>query len=329
MNAEQKNLRYISTNGQTDPALNLALEEYTLRHFPPENDYLLLYVNQPSVIIGKHQNVAEEVNLPFCAQQNIPILRRISGGGAVYHDSGCLNFSFITAHTLKNFNVYTNFLQPILKILYNQNLPAKTDDYNNLTLHGKKISGNAQFTSAGRLISHGTLLFSANLVNLKESLHLNPAVSFESRSTKSRRASVTNLCSQLDSQNCGIPFFQPQLLEHLFAGGIREFPLTESDYNAIRQLADEKYRDWDWNFGRSPDSILRKTVRINGHSIRLMLRLQKGIIKQAQIEGDADFSDFAAVLCDQKYDYSTLKSFLSLRPGSLPGSLEQILTLLF
>ena len=326
---KQKELFVISNNEQTDPALNLAIEEYATRQLPPENDYIFLYTNKPAVIIGKHQNVAEEVNLPFCAQHKIPVLRRISGGGAVYHDPGCLNFSFITAHTFKNFNVYTNFLNPILEILSTLNLEAETDVHNNLLLFGKKISGNAQFTSAGRLLSHGTLLFNADLENLKESLNANSAIHFESHSPKSRRAAVTNLCLHSNSNNCSIPFFRQQLLQFLFNNDIREYVLSAKDLAATRQLADEKYRSWEWNFGRSPNSILRKSVQINGRQIRLMLLLQKGYIEQVQIEGEAAFSDFASALCGQKYGFQSLKTFLSVWPGPLPGSLEEMLSLLF
>ena len=325
----KKELFVLSNIEQTDPALNLAIEEYAIRQLPPENDYIFLYTNTPAVIIGKHQNVAEEVNLPFCAHHRIPVLRRISGGGAVYHDSGCLNFSFISAHTLKNFNVYTKFLNPILEILTTLNLKAETDMHNNLLLFGKKISGNAQFTSAGRLLSHGTLLFNADLEYLKESLKTNSAIHFESRSTKSRRTVVTNLCLHSDSDRCNIPFFRQELLKYLFGNELREFVLSAQDLTAIHRLADEKYRHWEWNFGRSPDSILRKSVRINGRTIRLMLRLKKGRIEQAQIEGEAAFSTFASALRGQKYEFLSLNAFLSVWPGSLPASLEGMLNLLF
>ena len=325
----QKNLFYVSGNAQKDPAFNLALEEYALRHFPPENDYLLLYVNRPSVILGKHQNVAEEVNLPFCAEHKIPVLRRISGGGAVFHDAGCLNFSFITRHTLKNFNNYKSFLQPILEILADLNFPVETDAHNNLLFYGKKISGNAQFTSAGRLLSHGTLLFNADLSHLKKSLKINPALQIESRSTKSRRAAVTNLCEHSASEHCSLEHFRRLLLERLFVNEPREYVLSEAEQEAILQLADEKYQNWEWNFGRSPQSIVRRTIQMNDGQIRVMFRLRKGHIEQAQLEGNADFSEFAAALCKQRYDFQSLKSYLSVWPGGLPGTLDQTLRLLF
>ncbi len=329
MDTEHTKRLYIFDKGQTDPALNLALEEYVVRHFPAENDYLLLYVNRPSVIVGKHQNVAEEVNLPFCAKHNIPVFRRISGGGAVYQDLGCLNFSYITTHTLKNFNSYSISLKPILQILQELNLPVKTDARNNLLLFGKKISGNAQFTSAGRLLSHGTLLFNSDLSDLKESLKINQTVQFESRSAKSRRAAVGNICAHSNAEKCGVALFRSLLLKRLFALGLSEYRLNEEEQAKVQQLANEKYTDWNWNFGRSPDSVLRKSAHIGKRPVRLMLRLKKGRICQAQIEGDGDFSDFVEALNGQKYDVRSLQSFLSVWPGNLPGSLEQMMNLLF
>ncbi|MEJ2543470.1 MAG: lipoate--protein ligase family protein [Calditrichaceae bacterium] len=135
---------YIDNNSNIDPWLNLALEEYAVRHLDRNNDYLLLYVNDPSIIIGKHQNVLEEVNQIKAGESEIPIIRRISGGGTVYHDSGNLNFSVVTNQTLKNFNKYLNFLKPILEVLSDLRLEPSLNERNNILINGKKISGNAQ-----------------------------------------------------------------------------------------------------------------------------------------------------------------------------------------
>jgi len=300
MTALFNNLYFIPNNDQTDPALNLALEEYAVRNLPPENNYLLIYSNQPSVIIGKHQNVAEEVNLSYCAKNNIPVLRRISGGGTVFHDSGNLNFSFITAHTLKNFNNYHKFIQPILEILYQACSDVELNSANNLVVKGKKISGNAQFTSLGRMISHGTLLFDSNLDNLRNSLKINPASRFESRSTKSKRASVANLSSFKAFKDYRISEFRQFFLRHLFESSILEYNLTDTDWMNIENLAKTKYGDWEWNYGRSPDCRISKTLRQGNKKIQLEIYLEKCRIREIRILGQLQFNDFAKQLIGKK-----------------------------
>jgi len=323
MSVQNNNLLLISNDGQTDPAYNLALEEYAVRYLSPDNDYLLLYLNNPSVILGKHQNVVEEVNQRYCAEHNIPILRRISGGGTVYHDQGNLNFSFITAHTLKNFNDYSRFIKPILDILWCYDKAVKLDEANNLVLQGMKLSGNAQFTSRGRMVSHGTLLFNTDLNHLRDSLQIDPEMHVESRSTKSRRSSVANLNDFEAFRNLSIENFKQLLLEQIFQTSLSEYILSPEEKTQITALASSKYQDWEWNYGRSPACKLYKR--------NLELQIVQGRI--SKIECKATMAGFnPQILVGQIYNYSVIKSFLSIEDGShnIPMDLvEQILLLLF
>lgn len=307
MSVQKNNLLLISNDGETDPAYNLALEEYAVRQFPPENDYLFLYVNNSSVILGKHQNIAEEVNQPFCYEKKIPVFRRISGGGTVYHDAGNLNFSFITAHTIKNFNNYFNFIKPILEILQRFDKDVNLDQANNLVFQGKKLSGNAQFTSRGRMVSHGTLLFNADLKQLRESLKIDPNMHIESRSTKSRRSSVANLNAFRPFAHLSIARFRQLLLEQIFKGSITEYVLTEEDKVNIHALAHSKYRDWEWNYGRSPACTIYKPG--------LVLEIEAGRIIKIEYPKAASVGFDSQALVDQKYDYGIIKD--GLHSGSL------------
>ncbi len=324
MNLQNHNLLFISNNGHSDPAYNLALEEYAVRNLPPENDYLLLYVNNPSVILGKHQNVAEEVNQRYCTKNNIPILRRISGGGAVYHDSGNLNFSFITAHTLKKFNNYSIFIKPILEILQGYDNEVRLDESNNLVLRGKKLSGNAQFTSRGRMVSHGTLLFKTDLKHLQNSLKIDPGIRVESRSTKSQRSSVANLNDFNVFRNLSIVQFKQALLNHIFRKSISRYQLSKTDNKRISELAFSRYCDWEWNYGRSPASKVSKKD--------LELEIVHGRISKIESSISMMTGFNPQVLIGQKYDYSIIKSFLNKLdvPSKTQIALtEQILSLLF
>jgi len=280
-----KNLCFVENNNLTDPAFNLALEEVILRRAAPENSYFLLYRNRPSVIIGKHQNVWNEVNLPFCRKHSIPVFRRISGGGTVFHDLGNLNFSFITRHTQKNFNRYRPFVAPIIKVLRQLGLQAKLDANNNLVIGNKKICGTAQFTSRGRLLSHGTLLFNAELDLLYASLHKDEKLTVSSQARKSIHASVGNIASFL-KKPLSIGSFSQALLQTVFPNGVQTYSLNSKEREHTLLLAKQKYSRWEWNFAGSPACTI--LCRTPGHALKL--RVENGLIKSLEISS-ALFTD--------------------------------------
>ena len=185
-------MRFIDNLGITDPTLNLALEEYVLRHKPVDDDCLLFYINAPSIIIGRNQNTVEEINAPVVDARGITVVRRISGGGAVYHDLGNLNFSFITPFEHGRFNRYDHFTKPVLATLHALGVPAELGGRNDILAEGRKISGNAQFATATRMFSHGTLLFDSNLDDVTEALRPKPG-KVESKGVKSIRSRVANI----------------------------------------------------------------------------------------------------------------------------------------
>ncbi|MBK7159525.1 MAG: lipoate--protein ligase, partial [Ignavibacteria bacterium] len=150
-------LRLIENNNITDPFINLSLEEYCVRKLDMKDDYLLFYINEPSIIIGKHQNTIEEINAKYVNENNINVVRRISGGGTVYHDKGNLNFSFMTKHSQKSIHNFKLFTDPVIKVLNQMGVNAKLNGRNDITVEERKISGNAQFTDTKSMFSHGTL----------------------------------------------------------------------------------------------------------------------------------------------------------------------------
>ena len=156
-------LKLIDNNNVTDPCINLSLEEFCVRNLDMKDDYLLFYINEPSIIIGKHQNTIEEINMKYVKDNNINVVRRISGGGTVYHDKGNLNFSFMTRHSQKSIHNFKLFTDPVIRVLNQLGVKAILNGRNDITVEGRKISGNAQFTDTRSMFSHGTLLFDSDI----------------------------------------------------------------------------------------------------------------------------------------------------------------------
>lgn len=277
---------FIDNQNSLDPTLNLALEEYIVRNPKMTDDYFLLYCNAPAVVIGRHQNAFEEANLLFLQKQHIPLIRRISGGGTVYHDRGNLNFSFITRYEKFKFNNYRYFNQPILDALHSLGIKAEFGRRNEMVIGQKKISGNAQFTSKKRMISHGTLLFRSRLDRL--SLSLLPAGGlFSSRARKSVPSSVVNIGDYL-ARSVTMNKLKQIILQKIFSSGedIPVFRLRESHWRQIKQLADNKYRQWEWNFAESPDFSYHHKIVTNTGDIRIKLVIHKARIVNFDISGE-------------------------------------------
>ena len=249
---------FIDNRDMHDPSMNLALEEYILRHLPAENDYLLFYINEPSIIIGKNQNTLEEINEEYVRENGIHITRRLSGGGAVYHDHGNLNYSFITKDDGESFRNYRKFTEPVIQALRAMGVEAELSGRNDIQVGERKISGNAQFSTRGRMFTHGTLLFQSDLSHVASALKVNPE-KFKSKSTKSVRSRVANI-SEFLQEPMSVEQFRSTLLSSLYQGAdVQRYELTEADWQGVRALSEERYRSWDWNYGRSLPSICARS----------------------------------------------------------------------
>ena len=277
---------FIENEGHTNPKLNLALEEYALRNFSSDTDYLLFYINEPSIIIGSNQNTLEEINYDYVTEKGIHIVRRVSGGGAVYHDLGNLNFSFITNHDLKSLNNFKKFTQPVTKVLKDLGLNAELKGRNDIQIDEKKISGTAQFTTGKRMFSHGTLLFDADLSEVANALNVKMS-KIQSKGHKSVRSRVANISEFLDKE-LTIEEFRQLLLQGLFEGNdtFETYHLTEEEWRGVHELKESKYDNWDWNFGRSPKFNIQRTQRFPVGEIDLRIFVEKGIITDFKIYGD-------------------------------------------
>ncbi|WP_027124653.1 lipoate--protein ligase [Gelidibacter mesophilus] len=277
---------FIENEGNTNPKLNLALEEYALRNFSVDHDYLLFYINEPSIIIGRNQNTLEEINHNYVAENNIHIVRRVSGGGAVYHDFGNLNFSFITNHDGKSLNNFKKFTAPVIKVLNKLGLNAELKGRNDIQVDEKKISGTAQFSTGKRMVSHGTLLLDTDLGEVANALNVKMS-KIQSKGHKSVRSRVANISEYLKTP-LDINEFRQLLLEGLYEESepFESYHLTPEEWQAVHHLKEEKYDTWDWNYGRSPKFNVQRNKRFPIGEIDLRIFVEKGHIIDFKIFGD-------------------------------------------
>jgi lipoate-protein ligase A len=299
---------FLSNKGCTDPAMNLALEEYALRNLPlTDGGILLFYVNKPSIIIGRNQNTIEEINREYVEEQGIHIVRRLSGGGAVYHDLGNLNFSFITLDDGESFRNFAKFTKPVIDALRKLGVNAELTGRNDIQIGERKISGNAQFSSKGRMYSHGTLLFDSEMERIASALRVKP-IKFQSKSTKSVRSRVANI-SEFLPEPLTIEQFRDSLLREIFNQAPDEVPaivMASTDWDAVHKLADERYRNWDWNYGQSPRSNVEFAHKFPSGIVDIRLFIEEGRIRSCRIYGDffgiGEISHVEEALIDVKYE---------------------------
>lgn len=268
----------------TNPYFNLATEEYFLKNFTDE--CFMLWRNGPSIIVGKHQNTSAEINVEYVKKNDIKVVRRLSGGGAVFHDLGNLNFTFIMNGKDQNLIDFHKYTAPIIEVLQQLGIDARFEGRNDITIGGKKFSGNAEHVWKKRILHHGTLLFSSKMADLSEALRVNPK-KYTDKAVKSVRSRVTNISEHL-KEPLSLEKFTEMIMQHImqkYDDSVR-YELSAADQQKINQLVAEKYSKWEWNFGYSPDYNFKETFKTPGGTIEVNLDVQKGMIRDARIFGD-------------------------------------------
>jgi len=281
-------MKFIDNKGITDPYINLALEEYVLQHFGEKDTYLLFYINEPSIIIGKNQNSVEEINTEYVDKNNIKVVRRLSGGGAVYHDKGNLNFSFITKDDGDSFHNFAKFTEPVVKALNKMGVPAELIGRNDLLIEGRKFSGNAQFATKGRMFSHGTLMFDSEIEHVVAALNVKKE-KIESKGIKSIRSRVANITEFLD-EKISMDEFKKTILQFIFdvddLEDVPQYELSEQDWENVYELSKKRYQQWEWNYGRSPAFNKQVSHKFPSGLIDVRLDVKNGAIENCKIYGD-------------------------------------------
>ena len=316
----------IDNRDESDPHINLAIEEFCLRQFSPTRSYIFVYVNRPSVIIGRHQNILQEVDLSLVEEERFQVVRRISGGGAVYHDFGNLNFCFINNFNSRSIANTRQTIAPVQFALKNMGISAIFNQKNDLFVNGAKVSGNAQFSNMRRILVHGTLLFDSNLDHLKRAL--NPlAEHITSAARKSIVSPVTNILSHLNTR-ISLTAFRERLLESIAeqCGGMKKIHLDETEWQAIKRLAKKKYRTWDWNYGKAPAFRLKRNGCISTNKLGYSIDVKKGRIISIRFASKnmskEDVKMIEDGLTDVPFHQEAISARLNQIESTIPGKLN-------
>ncbi len=292
-------------NDDNRPQFNLALEQYVFDSLDQFDEIFLLWINEPSIIVGKNQNTIEEINLDYVKEHNINVVRRLSGGGAVYHDYGNLNYTIISKSKNTSAFNFEAFSRPVIEVLAKLGVKAEFTGRNDITIDGKKFCGNAQYMKKGKVLHHGAILFDTDLGVLGKALKVSKD-KIESKGVKSVRSRVTNIKDHL-KEDISIEDFKQLLLDHMIKeyGGIQEYKLTEEDYANINKLMEERYATWEWNFGSSPKFNIEKSKRFPSGKVQTKIDVEDGLIKGIKFYGDffgsGEISDIEEKFIGVKY----------------------------
>ena len=299
---------------QTDPYFNIAAEEYILKNIT--GNVLMFWQSKPSVVVGKHQNTLKEVNLDFVNDRHIPVIRRLSGGGTVYHDKGNINYTLISSSERRETLIdFRKFTQPMIEFLGTLGIEARFEGKNNLTIGGKKFSGNSAHVFKNRVIHHGTFLFDTDL-DVLENIINTQTEGIQDKAIASIRATVTNVRPHLkvamdmesftaEMKRFFMDYFQVE----------KERPLTADETGAIEALAEEKYKTWQWNIGYSPKYTFCQTVHTPEGELKIELSARNGIIEQAEIMlGNASLSTIEKQITGKLHDKAELSRILENSP---------------
>lgn len=307
-------------NENNDPRINLAIEIFLLQEMKVDEPILLFYINEPSIIIGRNQNTIEEINKNYVDAHGIHVVRRFSGGGAVYHDFGNLNFSFIMPDDGNSFRDFEKLTKPIVQALHEMGVEgAQLKGRNDLVIDDMKFSGNAMYATNGRMFAHGTIMFDSDINEVVNALKVRKD-KIESKGIKSIRSRVTNIKPFLpkDKQDMTTEAFREEILLKIFGvdsvDQVKTYTLTEEDWVKINEISDKYYRNWDWNYGKSPAFDIERRKRFPIGSIEVRFNVQEGKITEAKIYGDffglGDIADVEQAFIGTRYDKSALKDVI-------------------
>ena len=318
-----------------DTAFNIALEEYCFKQLKDEDEIFLLWINEPSIIVGKYQNTIEEINTEYTREKEIHVVRRISGGGAVYHDLNNLNYTIISNGRSGEEFDFKSFSQPVLDALDSLGVKAEFTGRNDLEIDGQKFCGNAQYVRNGRIMHHGCLMFDVDTSVLADALKVSKD-KIESKGIKSVRSRVTNIKDHLPNQDMTVQDFVAALKKYMSEKyEMTDFVATEEDEAAILAIQEEKNNSWDWVYGKNPDFNIKRNRRLKTGKIEANIMVEQGVITNIKFYGDffgvMDVEDIAKKLVGVKYQKEDVQKVLEqidINSYFLGATLEEVVDIL-
>ena len=298
-----------------DTAFNIALEEYCFKNLRDEDEIFLLWINEPSIIVGKYQNTIEEINTEYTREKGIHVIRRISGGGAVYHDLNNLNYTIISNRdkNQEGFN-FKEFSKPIIETLAELGVKAEFTGRNDLEIDGQKFCGNAQAYIKDRVMHHGCLLFSVDFSALGDALKVSKD-KIESKGVKSVRSRVTNILPHLKTP-ITVEEFGDKIMEYMKKQypDMKEYVFSKEELDYIAKRAEIK-RSWEWNYGESPEFNITRGKRFKNGRIQIFADVENSKIKSIKFYGDffgmnEDLTELENLLVGAKYTPEAIRERL-------------------
>lgn len=306
-------MKYI-VNTSNDPAYNVALEAYAFQKLTDIDEIFILWINEPAIIIGRHQNTIQEINKEFIDKNGIHVVRRLSGGGAVYHDLNNLNYTIISNNTQEGAFDFQTFSKPVIDTLAKLGVKAEFTDRNDLEINGQKFAGNAQAYYKGRMMHHGCLLFDVDMSVLGQALKVSKD-KIESKGIKSVRARVTNIVDHL-SDKITVQEFSDAILAQMKEEypEMDEYVLSDAELSEIQAMRDNQFATWDWTYGKAPEYTIERGVRYPAGKITTYANVENSTIKSVKIFGDffgvKPVDDIEKMLEGVRYDYKDVLAAL-------------------
>ena len=270
-----------------DPHFNLAMEQFIFDQMDRNEEYFFLWQNANTVVVGKHQNTIGEINQKFVEEHNISVVRRLSGGGAVYHDMGNLNFTIIVSRTdqMADFD-FSRFCLPVVNALHKLGVKAEINGRNDITIDGKKFSGNSQYMKQGRIMHHGAILYASDLTTVSKALIVSKD-KIASKGVTSVRSRVTNVVDYME-EKVPLEVFKKALLDEMAKREkIEKHELTSEEIEKIKKIQKERYDTWEWNYGKSPKYDIVKERYVAGcGKFQFHINVQDGAITAFDVFGD-------------------------------------------
>lgn len=306
-------MKYI-VNTSNDPAYNVALEAYAFQKLTDIDEIFILWINEPAIIIGRHQNTIQEINKEFIDKNGIHVVRRLSGGGAVYHDLNNLNYTIISNNTQEGAFDFQTFSKPVIDTLAKLGVKAEFTGRNDLEINGQKFAGNAQAYYKGRMMHHGCLLFDVDMSVLGQAIKVSKD-KIESKGIKSVRARVTNIVDHL-SDKITVQEFSDAILAQMKEEypEMDEYVLSDAELSEIQAMRDNQFATWDWTYGKAPEYTIERGVRYPAGKITTYANVENSTIKSVKIFGDffgvKPVDDIEKMLEGVRYDYKDVLAAL-------------------